>query len=169
MTLLTGVDIVSPTRIITNGTLAIEGDRIGDIVGGMRTDGEDLTGHLVLPGFIDVLVQGLYGVDALDGENAVDEIARLLPRFGVTAFCPTSYRRAGQDLTGGADLHCRETGLFYVIPNPQPPTPDPQLPNRGRRSRVECRAWGHDHRISAGHVEPHLELGVGNWEVGVGS
>lgn len=90
MTLLTGVDIVVPNRIITNGTLVIEGDRISDIISGMRTGGEDFTGHLVLPGFIDVHVHGLYGVDALDGENAVDEIARLLPRFGVTAFCPTS-------------------------------------------------------------------------------
>lgn len=90
MTVLSGVDIVVPNRIITNGTLAIEGDRISDIVGGTRTGGEDFTGHLVLPGFIDVHVHGLYGVDALDGENAVDEIARLLPRYGVTAFCPTS-------------------------------------------------------------------------------
>jgi N-acetylglucosamine-6-phosphate deacetylase len=98
MTLLSGVDIVLPNRIVTNGTLAIEGDRITDIVGGMRAGGEDLTGHLVLPGFIDVHVHGLHGLDTLDGDNAIDEISRLLPRFGVTAFCPTSIACPPEDL-----------------------------------------------------------------------
>jgi N-acetylglucosamine-6-phosphate deacetylase len=98
MTLLSGVDIVLPNRIVANGTLAIEGDRITDIVGGMRAGGEDLTGHLVLPGFIDVHVHGLHGLDTLDGDNAIDEISRLLPRFGVTAFCPTSIACPPEDL-----------------------------------------------------------------------
>jgi N-acetylglucosamine-6-phosphate deacetylase len=90
MTLLTGVDVVLPNRILTNGTLAIEADRISDIVSGTRSGGEDFSGHLVVPGFIDVHMHGLYGVDTLDGDHAIGEIAKLLPRFGVTAFCPTS-------------------------------------------------------------------------------
>src|SRR5687768_13309229 len=90
MTLLSGIDIVLPNRIVTSGTLALEGDRIADILGGTRPGGEDLTGHLALPGFIDLHVHGLHGVDALDGGDAIDRIASLLPRFGVTAFCPTS-------------------------------------------------------------------------------
>lgn len=98
MTLLTGVDIVLPNRILTNATLAIEGDRIADIVTGTRGGGEDLTGHLVLPGFIDVHVHGLRGLDALDDEAAIEKIAGLLPRFGVTAFCPTSIACPPEDL-----------------------------------------------------------------------
>ena len=98
MTLLTGVDIVLPNRIVTNGTLAIEGDRIADIASGARDAGEDLTGHVVLPGFIDVHVHGLHGVDALDDGDAIDRISGLLPRFGVTAFCPTSIACPPQDL-----------------------------------------------------------------------
>jgi N-acetylglucosamine-6-phosphate deacetylase len=35
-------------------------------------------------------VHGVDGHDTLDGGNAVAEIARALPRFGVTAFCPTT-------------------------------------------------------------------------------
>jgi N-acetylglucosamine-6-phosphate deacetylase len=98
MTLLTGVDIVLPNRILTGGTVAIDGDRITDIVAGTRGGGEDLTGHLVLPGFIDVHVHGLHGVDALDDDGAIEKIAGLMPRFGVTAFCPTSIACPPQEL-----------------------------------------------------------------------
>jgi len=45
---------------------------------------------MILPGFIDVHVHGLEGVDALDGPDAVADISRRLPKFGVTAFCPTT-------------------------------------------------------------------------------
>jgi N-acetylglucosamine-6-phosphate deacetylase len=90
MTLLTGADTVLPGRILSGGTVAIDGDRITDVLEGTRSGGEDLTGHLLLPGFIDVHVHGLYGLDALAGDDAIAAIARLMPRFGVTAFCPTS-------------------------------------------------------------------------------
>jgi N-acetylglucosamine-6-phosphate deacetylase len=43
-------------------------------------------------------VHGLHGLDTLDGDNAIDEISRLLPRFGVTAFCPTSIACPPEDL-----------------------------------------------------------------------
>jgi N-acetylglucosamine-6-phosphate deacetylase len=43
-----------------------------------------------VPGFIDVHVHGVQGIDALDGTDAIARIAAILPTFGVTAFCPTS-------------------------------------------------------------------------------
>ena len=49
-----------------------------------------LRGHVVLPGFIDVHVHGLEGLDTLDGGDAIAAIAERLPKFGVTAFCPTT-------------------------------------------------------------------------------
>ena len=99
MTILSGVDIVLPGRVLTGGTLVIDGDRIAEVLDGSRAGGEDLSGHLVLPGFIDVHVHGLHGLDALDDANAVGAIARVLPRFGVTAFCPTSIACAPDDLS----------------------------------------------------------------------
>lgn len=45
---------------------------------------------MVVPGFIDVHVHGIEGIDVLDGPGAVEQVAARLPRYGVTAFCPTS-------------------------------------------------------------------------------
>src|SRR5688572_13750031 len=93
--LLAGADVVLPDRIASGLTLVLEGDRIVDLVSGSPgpSPGDrrvDLTGHLVVPGFIDVHVHGVFGADALDGPGAVAAIANRLPRWGVTAFCPTT-------------------------------------------------------------------------------
>lgn len=90
MNILTGADVVLPGRVVSPGTVVMDGDRIADVIEGTRPGGDDLSGHLLLPGFIDVHVHGLQGIDALDDADAIDRMARLLPRFGVTAFCPTS-------------------------------------------------------------------------------
>lgn len=96
--LLCGADVVLPDRVASNLTVVIEGDRIVDLIDGPRAVGadevrHDLTGHLVVPGFIDVHVHGVLGIDVMDVMDdaaAVRAVARQLPQFGVTAFCPTS-------------------------------------------------------------------------------
>lgn len=94
-TLLTGADLVLPDRVVANHTLVIEDGRIADITTGLRTvaAGErriDLTGHVIVPGFIDVHVHGVLGRDVQDGAGSIAAIAADMPRFGVTAFCPTT-------------------------------------------------------------------------------
>lgn len=87
MIVLSGADLVLPDRILSPGTIVIEGGRIVDI----RPDSAGtLHGHYILPGFIDVHVHGVAGVDVLDGPGAVGAIAGRLTRYGVTAFCPTT-------------------------------------------------------------------------------
>ena len=54
----------------------------------------------VVPGFIDVHVHGVEGHDTLDGGDAVAQIAARLPRYGVTAFCPTTVACAPDALRG---------------------------------------------------------------------
>lgn len=94
MIVLSGADLVLPEGVHSGGTLVIEGDRIVDIIAPGAPDAPvapvDLRGHIIFPGFIDVHVHGLEGVDTLDGPEAVADISRRLPKFGVTAFCPTS-------------------------------------------------------------------------------
>ncbi len=87
MIVLSGADVVLPDRLLSPGTVAIEGDRIVDVAPG---GAGDLHGHFVVPGFIDVHVHGLGGHDTLDDAAAVGQLASLLPRHGTTAFCPTS-------------------------------------------------------------------------------
>jgi N-acetylglucosamine-6-phosphate deacetylase len=94
---LSGADLVLPDRVISPGTLIIEHGTIVAIASGSRpadadagVDYVDLTGHLIVPGFIDVHVHGLEGHDTLTGTDGIDAMARRLPRYGVTGFCPTS-------------------------------------------------------------------------------
>jgi len=94
---LSGADLVLPDRVLTGGTIVIDGERILDVrsdlppEGGSRLQLEfDLPGHYVVPGFIDVHVHGVEGIDTLDGGSAIATIAGRLPKYGVTGFCPTS-------------------------------------------------------------------------------
>jgi N-acetylglucosamine-6-phosphate deacetylase len=96
MIVLTGAVLVLPDRVLSPGTIIIEGDRIAEIRAEVPSGGSHpyfaFHGHYILPGFIDIHVHGVEGVDSLDlvEGGAIREIARRLPRYGVTAFCPTT-------------------------------------------------------------------------------
>jgi N-acetylglucosamine-6-phosphate deacetylase len=96
--ILSGADVVLPDRVLSPGTVVVEDGRVTEIETGTRSAGSsgggsgfvDLHGHVLVAGFIDVHVHGLEGFDTLDSLDAVEEIARRLVRYGVTAFCPTT-------------------------------------------------------------------------------
>src|SRR5688572_33064714 len=94
MIVLAGADIVLTDQIITGGSLSIvDGiieriDRFASPRPGATVI--DVSGHTIVPGFVDVHVHGLEGTDVLDGPDAVADVAARLPKYGVTAFCPTS-------------------------------------------------------------------------------
>jgi N-acetylglucosamine-6-phosphate deacetylase len=95
MIFLRDADVVLPDRVLSPGTVVIDGDHIVDVLKEStgRSAGDlhfDLRHHTIVPGFVDVHVHGVAGTDALDGGQAIQRIASRLPRFGVTAFCPTS-------------------------------------------------------------------------------
>ena len=95
MIVLSGAGLVLAGGIRSPASLIIEGDRIIDVVPGSTRAGTtaqhyDLSGHFVVPGFIDVHVHGVDGADVLDAHDALSKIAVGLPKYGVTAFCPTT-------------------------------------------------------------------------------
>jgi N-acetylglucosamine-6-phosphate deacetylase len=68
---LSGAALVLPDRILSPGTLVIEEGRIAEIrpdaaSGGHADSHFAFHGHYIVPGFIDVHVHGVDGVDALD-------------------------------------------------------------------------------------------------------
>ena len=95
MMILAGADLVLPDRLVPRGTLVVSDGRI-EAIETRLIDGPsgatriDCSGHVIVPGFIDVHVHGVEGIDVLDGGSAVAEVASRLPKFGVTGFCPTS-------------------------------------------------------------------------------
>jgi N-acetylglucosamine-6-phosphate deacetylase len=126
MIVLSGADLVLPDRILSPGTLVIDDGRIAEIRAGAAADAHAPSlfafhGHYIVPGFIDVHVHGLDGVDSLDGRGAIDRIAARLPRHGVTAFCPTTVACAPGPLRDVLDQvrRARETppaGSARVLP-----------------------------------------------------
>lgn len=94
MLILADAEVVLPDRVLKPGAVLMAGDRIAAVEEGRPSQPEarvvSLAGRRILPGFVDVHVHGLLGDDVLDGPDALARMASAMPRFGVTAFCPTA-------------------------------------------------------------------------------
>jgi N-acetylglucosamine-6-phosphate deacetylase len=103
MLLFRGAHLVLPDRILGPATLAVDGDTIAEISSDVAPpagahETYDLDGRFVLPGFIDVHVHGVEAHDTQDPSVPIEAIARRLPAYGVTAFCPTTVACAPGEL-----------------------------------------------------------------------
>jgi len=125
MIVLSGGDIVLPDRILTNATLIVDGDRIAAVETTRRAPSAasviEAREHFIVPGFVDVHVHGVEGHDSLDSAGAIAEIATRLPRYGVTAFCPTTVACAPEALDAVLDQVARArvsrgVGAARVLP-----------------------------------------------------
>ena len=105
MIVLAGGDLVLPDRILSSASLVIEDTRIAalEAKAGIDPAGAttiDVRECYVVPGFIDVHVHGVEGIDTLDDGDPIAGIASGLPRYGVTAFCPTTVACSPNALRG---------------------------------------------------------------------
>ena len=107
MIVLSGAEVVLPDRVLSPGTVVVDEGLIVDVKPSGSAPGGTSNfafhGHYIVPGFIDVHVHGVEGVDTLGGETPVAGIARRLPKFGVTAFCPTTVACSPSALQGVLD------------------------------------------------------------------
>ncbi len=85
---LSGI-IVSPDGEARETTLTLAGGAIQKVTPG-RDPGADLkTDGVIVPGFIEVQVNGAYGYDFTNDPSSVTAVAAKLPETGVTAYMPT--------------------------------------------------------------------------------
>jgi N-acetylglucosamine-6-phosphate deacetylase len=89
--------VITPLRDLGLATVLIDGQRIAWVKPG-RVDAPGSrvvteAGDTVVPGFIDLQVNGLAGHDAASGADAIAAISGDLPRYGVTGFLPTLISR----------------------------------------------------------------------------
>jgi N-acetylglucosamine-6-phosphate deacetylase len=103
MTLVDEATLVLPHGEVDGAGLVVEDGVIVEVLsaGAPRPPAAErlaYPGYRILPGFIDVHVHGVDGIDVLDTADAVSRVAARLPRFGVTAFCPTTVACAPEDL-----------------------------------------------------------------------
>ena len=117
MIVVSGGDLLLSGRVVGEGSVVVEGGRITAIEAGRVAPAGativDASDCYVAPGFIDVHVHGLHGHDTLDGDGAVALIASLLPRYGVTAFCPTTVA-CGPDALGGVLRQVRQARVAPI-------------------------------------------------------
>lgn len=72
------------------GDIEIENGTIKKI-GIIDKDGRDMSGLILIPGFVDIHIHGGNGGDSSDGTaEALDKISTYLAKNGVTSFCPTT-------------------------------------------------------------------------------
>jgi len=117
--LIRGGDIVTPAGV-RRGDVLIESGKLARVGKITRTESRgaqvlDATGRLVLPGMIDVHVQGAGGSDFLEGTpKAVRAVCRNLARFGTTALLATT----AIDTTAPDQPHIR--AIAEVMSGPAP-------------------------------------------------
>jgi N-acetylglucosamine-6-phosphate deacetylase len=92
VTRLRGARLVTPDGVRDGLAVTLAEGRIVEIAPdrGASAADVDCAGGWLLPGFVDTHVHGVGGVDVLAGGDAVARVAAQLPRYGVTAFLPTS-------------------------------------------------------------------------------
>jgi N-acetylglucosamine-6-phosphate deacetylase len=99
-----------------DGVIAEIGKRIVRARGAITLDAEQ---KILIPGFIDIHVQGAGGADVLDGTHkALSTISKTCARFGATGFLATTvYNRAGknQHLDTAASCVGKELGGAVLL------------------------------------------------------
>jgi N-acetylglucosamine-6-phosphate deacetylase len=102
--------IITPYRIIPNGTVLIkDGIIVEAVAGNIEIEGAteiDAKGKFIAPGFIDLHIHGGGGHDFMDGsEVGFLEIAKIHAKYGTTAMLPTTLSSGKEDLLKTIEIY----------------------------------------------------------------
>lgn len=103
------------TRGLKRCTILIEGASIAEVLPSEvplkvapASTRIDARGRLTVPGFVDLHVHGAGGIDVMEGNpEALERLAVLLARWGVTSFCPTTISAAREDVRRAVEAVAR--------------------------------------------------------------
>ena len=97
---ITNARIVLLDRVIENGTIEIENERIIGIREGVEKDSDiDAGGKYLAPGIVDLHTHGSGGFDFMDGEESdIHGAAHALAKFGTTCCLPTTLTSSDEEL-----------------------------------------------------------------------
>lgn len=107
MLCVTHATIRTPDHVIEDGAVLVEGTRIVGVgpmsevpvpPGARRVDAAGLE---LVPGFIDLQINGAFGHDFTADPSAIWRVAEGLPRYGVTAFLPTIITSPPEQVAAG--------------------------------------------------------------------
>jgi len=153
-----------------DGSITIEGSRI-DAVDESPSDRHiptlDAGGCSVVPGFVDVQVNGALGVDLTSQPDRIGEVAEYLVQCGVTSFMPTviscSARTAKTAITAMREWShegrpaARSLGVHLEGPFLNPAKAGAHPPHRLRTPSVyEARGWHRDDGVAMVTLAPEL-------------
>lgn len=85
--------VITPDEVLQDTAVRLEGDRIAELVplpNGFPSEAEVHRGEYLIPGMIDLHVNGSGGGDAAEGSHpALEKMSRSLAAHGTTTFLPT--------------------------------------------------------------------------------
>jgi N-acetylglucosamine-6-phosphate deacetylase len=163
-----GVVLVASDRLAAR--VVIDGSFIADVGPGDRQrarDVVDATGCSVLPGFVDLQVNGAVGVDLTSQPDRIGEVAAFLVQCGVTSFMPTVISSSASDMETavaamGKWSHQGEPGARSLGIHLEGPFLNPARagahPLRHLRppSVAEVQDWGSDNGVAMVTLAPEL-------------
>ncbi len=141
--------IVTPADVLAPGHVAIAGDRLEGVGAGIPADADRVypEGTLV-PGFVDLQVNGGAGVDLLDcDEGGVERVSRYLAATGTTAFLATLISAPPQQVRRAVETlrRARPQGAEILGVHIEGPAINPQ------------RAGAHDRRSLRAPDDPEVQ------------
>jgi len=97
MTTLKNLRIYLPNQMIEKGYIVF--DHVIREIGTGDVNGIDMDHQILIPGFIDQHIHGVYGYDAMDAINeAYKKISEMLPKEGTTSFLATTMTDSSQNI-----------------------------------------------------------------------
>lgn len=90
---MTTLSLSGPTLLasgtIEDATVIVRDGKIAEVRSGIDPSADLRTGGVIAPGYIDMQLNGGYGLDFTEHPDAILEVSRKLPATGVTTYLPT--------------------------------------------------------------------------------